>query len=632
MKKLFFSLALAFAFLQCNGAILPAEKLLTKDTVALFTITDMQKSCSTFSNSPYGQLWNDPSCKAFKDKLLTKFKTEIQDPTEKQLGIKFADYEELLQGQFTVAVIQNAKEGDDAFGFVLLIDTKDKAPKLKSLLADTQKKWTDSGKKIKTQQIRSIDFATYIITGADLTNTVAKIVPSNSSSTNKNADGDDDDNANAAASKTPEKIELTVGISDSLLIISTSPKAIEKVLTRQSGGLIPALEEEPLFQADYAAHFRNAPGYTWVNAKALLTTFVKPGEDSASPFDPQKILSGLGISNLRTIGVSWQELPEGYQTQVFLDVPEADRKGIFKLIAADAKECNPPAFVPADAVEFVRWRMDLPKFWNNLEAMLNEVFPPLMVQINAGLDKIGKEKDEKFDLKTELLSSLGNDLITYKKNPKGTTLADLSAPPTIFLIGSPKPEKLAVTLKTAIDATVGASGAFSLKESDFLGRKLYTLASQASGSNTTILCFAPSGSYLAISVQSPIVEEYLRSTDNKGKSLSDTTPGLNEAAQKVGGMNTGLFGFNNQKEQMRLVFDILHSGNTNLAEVFGMKNLPGPAAQADPFKKINEWADFSLLPPFDAVAKYFYFGVYSGGFDANGYTLNCFAPFPPKTK
>ena len=44
MKKLFFSLALAFAFLQCNGAILPAEKLLTKDTVALFTITDMSET------------------------------------------------------------------------------------------------------------------------------------------------------------------------------------------------------------------------------------------------------------------------------------------------------------------------------------------------------------------------------------------------------------------------------------------------------------------------------------------------------------------------------------------------------------------------------------------------------------
>lgn len=631
MKKLIFGLALAFAFLQCNAAVPPAEKLLTKDTVALFTIADMQKSCGTFSNSPYGQLWNDPSCKAFKDKLMAKFKTEIQDPTEKQLGIKFADYRELLQGQFTVAVIQNAKEGDDAFAFVLLIDAKDKSAKLKSLLADTQKKWTDSGKKIKTQQIRSIDFATYIVTGADLTNTIAKIVPNSGSSTNKSTDGDDDDNTDNADSKTPQKVELTAGISDSLLLISTSPKAIEKVLTRQSGGLIPALEEEPLFQVDYAAHFRNAPGYTWVNVKALLTTFVKPSENSSSPFDPQKILSGLGINNLRTVGISWQTLTEGYQTQLFFDVPEADRKGIFKLIAAEAKECNPPAFVPANAVEFTRWRMDLPKFWNSLEDMMNEVFPPLMVQLNASLDKIGKEKDEKFDLKTELLSSLGNDLITYKKNPKGTTLADLSTAPTIFLIGSPKPEKLAVTLKTAIDATVGSSGAFSLKESDFLGRKLYTLTSQVGGSNTTTLCFAPSGSYLAISVQSPIVEEYLRSSDNKNKSLSDT-PGLNEAAQKVGGMNTGLFGFNNQREQMRVVFDILHSGNTNLAEIFGMKNLPGQAAQSESFKKISEWADFSLLPPFDTVAKYFYFGVYSGGYNADGYTLNCFAPYPPKGK
>jgi hypothetical protein len=47
---------------------------------------------------------------------------------------------------------------------------------------------------------------------------------------------------------------------------------------------------------------------------------------------------------------------------------------------------------------------------------------------------------------------------------------------------------------------------------------------------------------------------------------------------------------------------------------------------------LGDWLDFSLLPDFDPVAKYFYFTVYSGNTTADGMTFQFFAPRPPQLK
>lgn len=47
-------------------------------------------------------------------------------------------------------------------------------------------------------------------------------------------------------------------------------------------------------------------------------------------------------------------------------------------------------------------------------------------------------------------------------------------------------------------------------------------------------------------------------------------------------------------------------------------------------KSIRDWMDFSLLPDYDPVAKYFYFSVYGGGATADGLAFKAFAPRPPQ--
>ena len=136
---------------------------------------------------------------------------------------------------------------------------------------------------------------------------------------------------------------------------------------------------------------------------------------------------------------------------------------------------------------------------------------------------------------------------------------------------------------------------------------------------------------MALSSDTAILEEFLRSSDGKAKSLNDT-PGLADAAQKAGGMGTGLFGFENQNLGMRVLLDTIRQQPVTLQDILGAPSMMGSVNTGDSAGKLRDWADFSLLPPYDAISQYFYFSVYTGGFSPEGFTMSFFSPTPPKLR
>ena len=120
----------------------------------------------------------------------------------------------------------------------------------------------------------------------------------------------------------------------------------------------------------------------------------------------------------------------------------------------------------------------------------------------------------------------------------------------------------------------------------------------------------------------------MRSSESQTKALREM-PGLLEAAQKVGGMGTGHFGYENKVETMRAAFEAAKSDSGASTNGLGPTLFPGLPAIAGPEDNLNAWMDFSLLPPFERIAQYFYFTLYAGSADSDGLTLKIFAPVPP---
>jgi hypothetical protein len=160
---------------------------------------------------------------------------------------------------------------------------------------------------------------------------------------------------------------------------------------------------------------------------------------------------------------------------------------------------------------------------------------------------------------------------------------------------------------------------------DFLGKKIYSVilpAAQQPGAaapSSRSLYMTASGGYVAVSTDSSIVENYLRNAASPVKPLSETA-GLADAAQHVGGMGSGLFGYQNQREIMRSAFTLFKNSGSSNGGIDAMAALP---------KSFREWMDFSLLPDYDQVSKYFFFSVFGGSATADGISVKAFAPRPP---
>jgi hypothetical protein len=640
----------AFLSLSCPayGATAPAqpstvpgpEKLLPDDTLLVATAPDFNRLRKVFSQSTELQFWNDPAMKAFRDKLILQFQEQFVQPLERELNVSLATYSSLPQGQVTFALTRNGWQGGPGqqLGYLLLIDTKESSGVLKTNLAELKKRWLDSGKQIRTEKIREFEFSFVPMGSNNIPKTLRRFIPRK---LEYHELGEEETK--------PAGGELVIGQAQSLLVVASSASVVEKLAARLSGGTFPCLGEVAGYDASYQRLFRESPLYGWVDIKTLVDGMIreasekKENPEAPNPveeaFRAEKVLAVAGFSGLKSAAFSYIPSNEGGLWQFFLAVPESARSGVFKILAGEPKECSPPPFVPSDAVKFQRWRIDGQKAWAALEKMLTDISPQSLTTLNFLLDTANmaaREQDPGFDIRKNLIGNLGDDMIAYEKAPRGTTAADLDNAASVFLLGSANPDQLAASLKNILVFMTAQAGAPA--EREFLGRKIFSVPLPAmpvtipgtapKPAPARTLHYCGSGGYVAFSTEPAALEEYLRSSESQAKALRETS-GLTDAAQRVSGPGTSFFGFENNAELMRATFEVLKNdagASTNLTMLKLLGSIPG---MTKPEQTVRDWMDFSLLPLFDKVAKYFYFNVSANGASAEGLTYRMFSPVPP---
>ena len=380
--------ALFVPALQSTAAIPGAESLLPEDTLLMVTSPEFAKLAELFKVSPQNRLWNDPAMKPFKDKFLLRWTDEFQKPLERELDIKFADYTSLPQGQATFAVTPTGlteKEGRP-MASLLLIDTRERSGQLKTNLAGLRMKWMDAGKTIRTERIRGLEFSILAVSSNDIPATLRKFFPEPPQVQELGSDSE--------VPKPAPRDEWAIGQVDSILIISSSTRLVEKIAANLTGGSVPCLGDLASWDANQRALIRAAPLYGWVNVKAIADLLARQRSErkespAPDPFDtptPEKLLAATGLAGLKSITFSLQSSGEGLLFQLFFAVPESSRQGIFKVLESASREWTPPEFVPSDTVKFQRWRIDGPRAWRTLQKMLAEISPQWMNAMNSLLD------------------------------------------------------------------------------------------------------------------------------------------------------------------------------------------------------------------------------------------------------
>ena len=631
-----------------HSAVPPVDRLLPDDTLFMVTTPDFTKLLDLAKKMPEFQLWNDPAMRPFREHFMSKFRSELLDPLQRELGVDAASFADLPRGQVTFAVTQNGWHGGAGQepGAILLVDTRDMSGQLRTNLAALRRKWNQDRKPVRTEMIRGQEFLIVPLTTNEIPKAIRSFLP---------ADGQSDDSANDVDSDTGHprpKAEMVIGQVDSLLIVANGIKPAQKVMEQLSGGTAPTLAELRAYQADQMTFFRDACVYSWINTKAMFDIAeakpalppIQPAEDSGDApsgmvISPPRVglLSASGVKAIRTIAFSVNQSAAGSLMQFFVRVPESQRTGIFKMLAIEPKDASPPPFVPANVAKYQRWRIDGQKAWATIERELRDAAPGALNQINYMIDladQRSRRMDPDFDLRKNLIGNLGDDLIIYELPPAGTAEEDYYQAPSMVLIGSPDAQRFGVAIK-GILAIASTEGELP-PEREFLGRKIQaaTIPSNPTGGPpapgqmlTRTVYVSASGGYLAIATDQALLEQYLRSSDSRPKALRDT-PGLADAAQRVTTPDTGLFGFDSDLANARYRFESSRS-DTNAIRGYTYVPLPGVPDMPDTQKSYRQWMDYRLLPEFSRIAKYFNFSVYGGAATTDGFSVKLFTPTPP---
>jgi hypothetical protein len=603
LPRLFVGLLVAFGLaLPLAAAVPPAEKLLPADTLAVLTIPDWDKTAAAAKDFSLAQLWRDPAMKPFAEKFERKL-GELIGQQDKDFAREWAEFKPLVSGQVTLAVLRGDWQGEPNTGpdVVVLIDVKDKAKQLRDFLEKCEKSDAAAGKRIESETVRGVKFSRAV-----------EKEPA------KNDDG-----------SPKKKSEPFTGQSGSLLLIGESTKAFEKVLARQ-GGASGGLDESPDFERARTTVGREAHAFGWVNVKAFTGLLAKMplGQQGENPLGvaPARILDAIGLASVEGIALSARASGDGTHVEVFVQSPQAKRKGLLAILTPETMDAGPMSAIGGDTTKFTRIRMDGQKAFATIERILTDLNPQLAGMATIMLENLGTDKDPNFNLRKQLFGNLGADFVTVQKAPRGTALADMKSPPVLYLIGSPKPEALLQAVRTV--------SPLPPTDREFMGRKIYSFplipglgAAQGQKGQLNI---TTGGGYLAVSTDTAILEDYVRGGEGKGKPLGDV-PGLAEAAKKIGGYNTGWFTYDNQTETLRLLFETLKKDPQAVEQLLAPP-VPTPGANLAALKPLQEIADFSLLPEFSAVAKYFDFSVQTTAGTPDGISFKSFLPVPAGLK
>lgn len=626
--------------LAAQGAAVPvSERLLPPDTVLVISAPDFTKVKELWARTPQGGLWQDEAMRPFREKFDSKWQEGILEPLERELDMKLGDLSSLPQGQVTFAMALKEAVGSEAPpppATLLLVDCKEKSDLLRTNLALLRKKWAAAGKAIRSEKLRGLEFSVLPLSSSEVPETLKKLFPPVAQ-----AQDPPSDEPNTPSPPAPEWI---VGQAGSLFIAGDSLNMVDGVLARLTGDMLPCLGDNETFLADRQARFHEALAYGWVNVRAAMAySKAKAARRKAQPDDPlvpldsDKLLAASGLGAVKSASFSLQSAVEGTTFQVFLDAPEASRAGLLKLLAGEAKETAPPPFVAADVLKYARTRIDGQKTWAGLERLLKDTSAQSLSGLNFLLDAAeteAREKDPGFDIRKNLIGNLGDDIIICQRRLRAGNDAGPNSAASLYLIGSPAPQQLASAFKSVLAILSPQAGPAT--EREFLGRKIYSMplpamslpGAEAGGpAPARNLQLAASGSYLALATDPTLLEEYLRSSENPPEPLREAA-GFIEAMGRVTRPGTCFLGYENQVETMRATFASLRHDPGSLRD--------------DPMNPLNQWLalaghaldvrsllDYSLLPPFEKVSKYFSFSVSAGSADVEGLGYQVFLPTPP---
>lgn len=591
-------LLLLWAALPLRAAQAP-ESLLPLNTIAVATVPDMNTARTLFKADPMVQLWNDPSMEAFTDRFEKAFRKNVMQRIRNEAPVQPGELWKLAQGQVTVALTR--KPGRPDPGLIVLMESGEHAEELERGLLLLREALVDNQVKHERLRLEATDFV------------------------------------HVPHPRRPQR-GLYIGQSKSLLIVTSTRELAEQVVQlHKQKPKVKSLKENAGFAQRNKAQFADAWAYAWLDFSLVMEVvadeIAKRRDPDAEPNplvpQPERVMEALGLTGLKSVSLSAASDVDGGLLEMYLDVPKAQRRGLFELLATPEKDAGPLPFVASDVSSFGRWRQSGAHIWKTFIDTANEITPAAAGAL-AFFQASVQAKNPEFKLKAQLIDTLADDFIVIEQAPRGDDLQALLSPPRLYLVKSEQPKVTLGAMKDLVSMVVDTPP----DSEEIEGRTVYSYQfGNFNNDEETAVHAVAVGEYVLISQDLKAVKDYLNGPKQGAKPLR-ALAGLKQAAEKVGGFESGAFGFENSRVMVGAIFSVLKENPNLISEALG--DLP---EGIDPETglpvgggRLSEWFDPKLLPDFRQISKYLHYTVTGATTTDAGIRFRLLMPTPPKLR
>jgi len=564
----------------CFAIDLPkTAKLLPPQTIMLIDVDDYGRLKQQFDKTSMNGLYKDPLMAAFVEHAKSKWSESVKEMDENNILRTIIDADVEPQGRLAFALVpdEQTKDANEEPPMVLITQWGANIDKIKEAVAKAIEKNTElGGHSMPSEDFRGVTIESAIDEG-----------------------------------DTP----FSCCFIDDCFITAIKSDAIKFIIARLKGAATPSLADDP----DYAATMNtlgHGAGITvYINIKQLIQMAI---EDDPQGYG-QAVLTNLGLDNIRSFGVSAElgKAPrEPYDIKGLLKI-NGSKKGLCKILDAESAPLRLPSFIPADTYRLSVININPAKAYAEVVSVMTAFGPAAASILYQPLVPASPDGRPAVMLKEDVIDHLADPIIVAQSLKKPF---DENQFPVEYIVA------VATTNRSALEKSLAAwhSQIIAADSPDakreLLGHTIYLIKSdrlpffrspsgaqpmarldasapgeeQQKTIDFPVLAFTVTDTHLICGTESS-VEKAIR-TIRTGESLADT-PWFSRAKAALPA-RTGMAGLVDAKAGIEFLWWLLKQS----------KKDPGSAGLAAPTASyiVSDFDfDFTLLPDFEKVSKYF---------------------------
>jgi hypothetical protein len=589
----------------CAIELPKTARLLPPETILLADINNFNQLWAQIEKTNFYQLYKDPAMAPFIDNVKTKWREKKQE-SKKEVIRMIGDAGVLPQGRLAVALVFDKQKPDANEPPVLaMAQWGDKIGKVKELADQIVGKAIEEGARRQTDEYRGVEIITI-------------------------------------EKKPPEA--LSYCFIDDCLIASMSPNVLKFVIAQIKGAGSTTLADDRDYNATGKAVDPSNAGRIdlYINIKeAIKIELTKDNTGKA-----KAMIENLGLNNVTSFGCNIEPAggPDGATLGKAILKIDGAKAGICKMLEIETGPIRMPRFIADSACSISVVNLNIKKAFDELANILTRFSPQMAAILYMPVLPPGPNGEPGLQLKADIIDHFGSQIILAQSIDKPPPESNHRSPEKQPLIQTRSIVSIAIENRAALEKSLSMIHSKMIApnnpnaQRELLGHTIYSVdlsglmpmlggppakkPMQAPGGGPgapkmSLSAFTVTDTHLIFGSES-VVEQTIRTlSSNRAESISSTA-WFNKAKSNIPSA-VGIAGLQNNAASGELLWSTIRQSVKPDKAVSGDKNneiTVGLTSQSIfpqiMFSRSDGMIDFSLLPEFEAVKKYFGISTFYG--------------------